>query len=223
MAGVHFIPRVRWQRLGDQEIAREEFPWGLMLWGTADALVDAGLVQRELLPGQPGQNRFSCTIGERGTPGAISVMKRSARIFQLSLPFSEEERRRKRAEVEKSSANTAKTTERTERELASIPRTAQQYKNDCAEHLNRFIKVVRQVNLTRNKFSGFQLSESTLRKFDAAVDRLLDLILDGDTWFDSRLQDQVIASAKAGSSYPEPSPRASLRLVFSQPSCSSAG
>lgn len=91
-------------------VRKEEFPWYDSYTGTALALVAAGLVRQDRLPGKPGMRKTKVTILPDGSlptgaptancpaarePGAVSIYKKSKTAFTVHViaPHAERERR----------------------------------------------------------------------------------------------------------------------------------
>lgn len=79
--------------------------------GSADDLISAGIIERHMLPGQPGRNRTSVTINgdnggwyrlvNRGNPGYIRIALRSKNTLRVVKGISLKERKRRLLEEEK--------------------------------------------------------------------------------------------------------------------------
>lgn len=81
--------------------------------GSAESLIDCGIVRRDQLPGMPGNGKVRCTYDAEGrrvpqghsssslTPGRLTVTRVSAARFRVSVNVSEDEceRRRQRDHV----------------------------------------------------------------------------------------------------------------------------
>lgn len=83
--------------------------WGLIVTGTAESLVAAGIVRHEWLPGYPGNNKTSLTvILDEATPrlttgtrschgsGTLNLSRRNSREFDVRVPWSEADESRQR-------------------------------------------------------------------------------------------------------------------------------
>ena len=94
-------------------VKKREYVTGDEYTGTAQALVDAGLVRADQLPGKPGMRKVQVTIlpdgtlpsgaptaNHRGacTPGARCIKRTSASSYQVQIFVSKEEAVRRRAE-----------------------------------------------------------------------------------------------------------------------------
>ncbi|MEJ7804323.1 MAG: hypothetical protein WKG03_00160 [Telluria sp.] len=95
--------------LGGAVRPRPAYVTGDRYIGTADALVEVGLVRRDQLPGQPGMGKCRVTILANGTvsrknlgmcePGAKVIEKASKSTYSISITVTNEEReRREKAE-----------------------------------------------------------------------------------------------------------------------------
>lgn len=89
--------------------------WWCDRWaGTADQLVEAGVVEKHMLPGQPGRNKSSVTFGKKGNgygPDYVQIQRRGRYLFTVRKGISEEEeqlrkeRRDKERELERKVSN----------------------------------------------------------------------------------------------------------------------
>lgn len=92
----------------------DELPWGNLYRGTAEALIAAGLVRLDQLPGQPGRGRTTTAYFADGTmstlgrgrkppdgPGCMLIRKTSARRYSVYIDADEAEIERRRVQYEK--------------------------------------------------------------------------------------------------------------------------
>lgn len=81
------------------EVRKTECYWGDYYQGTAEALVNAGLVEMHMLPGQPGRNKVSITFDRRRDEvEGISKITKQGRIYTVFVRVSKEERDRREAQ-----------------------------------------------------------------------------------------------------------------------------
>src|ERR1700674_4137988 len=93
---------------GDEVKAVQE-TYGDIFTGSAAALVAAGIVQQDQLPGQPGMNKYTITLNGHGGHGGrykdpgpdyLQVGRRGA-LFRVIKGITKEERERREAERKK--------------------------------------------------------------------------------------------------------------------------
>jgi hypothetical protein len=143
--------------------------------GTAAALVREGILRAEQLPGQPGQPKTRASFDAAGrsrrglrdawsAPGAVTIYRLKPDWFQVHVVVSSEEQARRRALP---GAGDLQRRERAQRELDELPRSAQQYREQCSARVASWLESCRQIFDSRS--GGFAASQDALAAFDEAA------------------------------------------------------
>jgi len=98
-------------------IEKRECFWADFFTGVAADLVAAGVVEEHMLPGQPGRNKTSVTLGRRGDPDDIQIRRLSKKRFKVRKGIPAEERRRRREELEQEHAQKVAPREHVEKQV----------------------------------------------------------------------------------------------------------
>lgn len=164
-------------------VKKEELPWYDSYTGTALALVAAGLVRHDRLPGRPGMRKTKVTILPDGSlptgaptancpaarePGAVSIYKKSKTAFSVHVivTHGEEERRleeHSRAERE------------WEARMKSLPRPEPLC---CTSAKRQEIRAAEELMASWHK-SSYAFRESALDSADLVLGMLEAKLLDG--------------------------------------------
>jgi hypothetical protein len=81
--------------IAPHQVAYSKYFYCDLYTGTAAALIAAGIVEENMLPGSPGRNKVSVTIGKRKEPGYIYILRRGKRYFDVTKGISSAECRRR--------------------------------------------------------------------------------------------------------------------------------
>jgi hypothetical protein len=177
--------------------------------GSADALLKAGVVDARLLSERIYNTGATMVAvgpsGEKWEQGYIEITARSDCLLEIKAGISELERTRRKAawearaqsERESAALRTAKQLEALE--LLELPRSHQQYKDDCVRALRAHLNIVRNTVIAANKYSGFHFDGDALRVFDRAVEELVKTVLHGDSRFVPAMQERRISEIKSQS------------------------
>jgi len=89
-------------------VSKREYTWGDVFIGSAESLIEAGIIKRENLPGQPGMRKMRVTLRPDGTaktsarrddqPGTRIIERASGSTYAVSLLVSEAESDRRKSE-----------------------------------------------------------------------------------------------------------------------------
>ncbi len=211
----------------DHELKVEVSGWGRTFIGSAAQIVATGLVRHDQMPGEPGRGKVQATYydGEPVRKGSarprdekyLSIRRRSSQIFEALVGHSEEEMGAYWAAIDRDRVRREKegayreARERAERELASMPRTPQIYREREARCFSALIETVAS-GMCVNEFSGYSYDADAIREFRLVSARLHTLLLTGKTRFDESRRNARIEAINAWVEQANPV-RPVLRLV----------
>lgn len=69
----------------------EEYWWGNLWKGSAEALIVNNVVQEDMLPGKPGRNKYSITMGKRNTASYVQVQILRKNLYSVTKHITDEE------------------------------------------------------------------------------------------------------------------------------------
>lgn len=162
-------------------VRQEKEWWYDRYFGTADALIRAGIVEERMLPGQPDRNKVCVTLnGKRGQqaggPGYIQIRRTGKNRFVVTKGLDQAERERRKAEQEaKEEAGRAAQDEKARRDALPLYDAPQ----EAAQSWARFFwSLFGWVQFTEQTRDGKQLgfSDKTLKQITAAARDLYWLI-----------------------------------------------
>lgn len=150
-------------------------------FGTADALIQAGIVEEHMLPGQPGRNKVCVTLnGKRGQqaggPGYIQIQRTGKNRFVVTKGLDQAEQERRTAERDaKEEAERAAREEKARRDALPLYDAPQEAAQVWARFFWSLYGWVQFREQTRDgKQLGF--SDKTLKQITAAARDLYWLI-----------------------------------------------
>ena len=189
--------------------AKEEYFSSDVYKGTAEQLLETGLVRREQFPGAPGMAKVAATFYD-GVPvkrGAnpprderyLCVRRVNSRLFALRVGLSKAESQLRtaaseaRREREQALARASEARERASRERAGMPTSHDEYRSKTARLLARHLAVHRDA-LTACEWHGYRFDDATLAAFDAAVASAVEALTNGRTLYSATRQQARIDS-----------------------------
>lgn len=124
------------------ELTHEERPWGDTYVGSADALIAAGLVTADQLPGVPGNNKFTCTFYD-GRPvkrGATNHLRnerylriaRRGRKFEAFRGVSDQVSDERRAALQRERERDAAAKRQDEKREVASKKTPEDFREACS-------------------------------------------------------------------------------------------
>jgi hypothetical protein len=211
--GISFIEKSPVEKDGtirDDEIAYEKLVDFDCFTGTGTALISAGIIEEHMLPGQPDRGEKTSVIdggdSEKWAAGYIEITRKDGRLFEVKAGVSrmENDRRqqaqRRLLQAEQAAKKLEAAQQREALELSELPRTHQQYRENCVKTLRAHLNIVRDTAIAANKFSGFHFDSDALRAFDKAAIELLKTLYRGGTVFDPATQERRIVDIRSQSS-----------------------
>lgn len=186
--------------------------------GTADALIEAGLVRADQLPGLPGVNKTMRTFAPDGRearkgqnfrrfPGARRIVKRGQRFaVQVTVGPDEQARRRERyeksLEVKQQRWKFERASEKAQQHIDSLPKSHEAYRDDQATYLGWLEGAAEAVLSTSG---GFSFDADTADNVRVLVGAIRQAIAEGRTQFRQADLDAQVAEihAKARSADPD--------------------
>lgn len=195
--------------------------------GTAEQLVNAGLVRHEQLPGQAGVGKTCATYSAgvlvragaqcRRDESYLTIRRCGASRFRIWIGRSDEERAAIEAAAEadrlrcEHEDHQRRARNEAARELASIPRSPDDYRKQQQRCVGAMLGVALS-SLGPSEFSGYSYSESVIREFKTVSARLLAILEHGELGFDAGRQQARIDSLSVDVPAAQPK-RPDLRLV----------
>lgn len=210
----------------DLRVIEEDF--GTRYLGSGQALVRAGLVRREQLPGPNGPRRRSAVYygGEPASRGRtyphderymrVELVGRD--LFSVWVWCSKAKREAVEARLTARRIEAASCDEERARAaawLSRIPASTESYKSDAAETVASFLNAALSIVQASDRH-GYSFDEKALQQVLAAASRLRAAIQGGGVVFDARRHERVVADLRERAGLPPEMPR--LRLVSSQES-----
>jgi hypothetical protein len=166
--------------LAPSEIAIAKHTWGNYYVGTGDALVAAGIVTADMLPGQPGRNKTCVTIGRqrhrRVPPDYVQIKKLNSKHFAVDKGISDVER------LSREHAN----------ERAKLAEQERNFRRQAEYSLQLFFGALRNTFLQDD---GFGYSDKTLAEFECLADQIEHLILNSEIAYSLDGSDRVAAAS----------------------------
>lgn len=179
----------------------QELYWGRIFRGDEAALVAAGLVQSEWLPGKPGSNKVSITVvfedgkarllvGKgRGTSRGdyIKIMREGKDRYLVSKKYSH-------AEIESRDIQDKirEARDKEAKKMAELPANFNAYRAEILGVAEMFLDGIRIV-ATSPENSGYSFAHDFLAVFDIAAGQILGAIQTGKIDFDRAQRSAVIA------------------------------
>lgn len=211
--------------------------------GTAEALIEAGLIRADQLPGLPGVNKGQRTFMPDGRdvhkgqnyrylPGARRIVKRGRRFAvdvvvdedeqkrrladrhaQLEADREQMERDRRLADKVKQAREAGMTLE--EWALRGIPKSKAEFLERRIGSADAIIDTLRSFMSGEVSGGGYSFEPAVLARFDMLAGRLRALIAGGAVRFDQAAHERAITNllAEAGISEEPKRQRPALRLV----------
>ncbi len=203
--------------------------------GTADALIAAGLIHAEQLPGGPGVNKMMRTFRPEGgeirkgessryVPGARRIVKRGRRYaVEVTVDFPERERRmaewdarreaeREQIDMAKQARDAGKTVEQWL--LRDVPTSAEQFRENACGFAESLLEAVERRMLGR---FGYSFDAAARAQCQALTAGLMRLFEGGRIVFDKAAHEQAVAQtlASGGIVRQAARPKPTLRVVKS--------
>jgi hypothetical protein len=211
--GISFIekpPEEKGGTIRDDEIVYEKLADCDSYTGTATALISAAIIEEHMLPGQPNRGKKISVIdapdGQKWAAGYIEITRKDRRLFEVRVGISRKENDRSQQaqhrllQAEQAAKKLEAAQQREALELSELPRTHQQYRENCMKTLRAHLNIVRDTAIAANKFSGFHFDSDALRAFDKAAIELLKTLYRGGTVFDPAVQERRIVEIRSQSS-----------------------
>jgi hypothetical protein len=149
----------------------ERTPWHDCYNGTKTALINAGLLEDGMFPGDPDRGKTMVTYKPDGTAArqgssarkGLQVCRRGRSVYVVRVAVSAEETERRLAERKAKSER-----ERELKELRALPQTQAGFLRHGADVFWEFVTVARFTLMNEARF-GFRVDDDTLEEFmDAA-------------------------------------------------------
>lgn len=180
---------------------------------TAEALVSAGLVRDDQLPGRPGMPKSRITLyagqlvsGGRSTERDEKFVQVtvSGKKFQVSLGVPKEVQAQRRAawsaklEAEREAARKARIAKAmAEGALYCMVNSADEYRQKIIASLNG-VRCTSERDIRPNSNHGFSMDESVIEELNSLLSEMVELVSNADVRFDARRhQENILAFRSA--------------------------
>ncbi|MFZ3081409.1 hypothetical protein [Rhodoferax ferrireducens] len=206
-------------------VIRNEFGWTDEYIGTAEALVSAGLVRADQLPGQPGMPKSCSTFYDgqrvgRGTGTNGKQDEKYMHVFTVGKKFAirkgvmaevAAERRAARdaeftaeREFERVTAAAKQKAEREVRHAATMAEcalvlmvnSADEYRQKIIKALRSHVGYLLQEDMRINNNHGFSVDESVAAEVDDLLDEMIELVSNADVQFNARRHKEIHLKCK---------------------------
>lgn len=188
-----------------------EYPSGNVYFGSAEALVSAGLICANQLPGQPGMAKFCVTFygGELVGRGKHSTrdenylyIQKTGKKFTVTQGVSkvvEAERWSTEREAERVAAAAKRETEgrsqiakaKAEYILYFMVNSADEHRQKMIKGLRSHIGDLRSRDMLPNENHGFSMNESTAAELNELLGEMIELISNADVLFNAKRHTEI--------------------------------
>jgi hypothetical protein len=162
----------------------ERTNWGHAYIGTPGAMIAAGFLSPEQVPGDPACSAVKVFRFERAGRHHIASLFRHGTLIRLHVGPTHEE-----AEAERDQECGRRVAEDCAKEIAWLPRSREQY----AQRVARAVSVRSAREFLLEPLGGYRVSEGAWNEFEQAVDMALDELLEQVT-FSRAARDREIAA-----------------------------
>lgn len=167
--------------------------YGVYYYGTADALIDAGLARREWLPGQaecPNKGSFTIQLSDR--PARYFRCDGDEYGVHFGTTFEEDERERRLREKDRQRGEANKVVRESQAQIAALPASHNDLRAKAIEHWDTMLKFA--LPYPTGTYGGYGYSESSQQIMSDAMAAIRNELEHGRIEFDHKTRARVIAA-----------------------------